>query len=211
VCDLANRRPNSGGLVTTFEYLAVLFSVVVGLAVAQTLQGLLRVMLHRESVTVSWPALVWTACVLQWAIFFWWSSGLNLVQVREWRFTALLWVLAYGSVLYFLLGLLYPDDIGEGFDMRGHFERNRVWFFGLFLGLGLIDAADTWYKLANGLWYGEHLVEYIAFLAVWLIGAGMSIRVRDPRFQVVTGLLFVAMTCYVAQQGAVIGVMLADF
>jgi len=197
--------------VTTFEYLAVLFSVVVGLAVAQTLQGLLRIMVHRESITISWPAVVWTAGILQWSIFFWWSSGLNLVQVREWRFTALLWVLAYGAVLYFLLGLLYPEDIGEGFDMRVHFERNRVWFFGLFFGLGLIDAADTFYKLANGLWYGQYLAEYLAFLAVWLIGAGMSIRVRDPRFQVVTGLLFVAMTFYVAQQGAVIGFMLADF
>jgi len=117
VRDLPNRQPRGGVLVTTFEYLALLFSVVLGLAVAQTFEGLLRLILHRESVTVSWPALVWTAGVLQWAIFSWWSSGPNLVQVAEWRFTALLWALAYGAVLYFLLGLLYPDEIGEGFDM----------------------------------------------------------------------------------------------
>lgn len=120
--------------MTTFEYLGVLFSVVVGLAVTRTLRGLLRVVHHRKTIVVSWPALVWTAAILQWTLFFWWFSGLDLARLEAWRFTTLLFVLAYGSALFFLLGLLHPDDAGPDFDMRAHFEGVRPWFFGVFLG-----------------------------------------------------------------------------
>ena len=196
--------------MTTFEYLAVLFSVVVGLALAQTLQGLLRLVQYRESVSVSWPALIWTAAVLQWAVFFWWFSGLNLAQAEEWHFSGLLFVLAYGAVLFFLLGLLYPNELGQGFDMRAHFDHNRPWFFGAFLGLGLLDVVDTWFKLANGLssLSGRRLVEYIAFLAIWLVSGATAIRVKHAGFVGLAGLLFIVMTYYIAMQTPVMGVML---
>ena len=136
--------------MTTFEYLAVLFSVVVGLAVAQTLRGVLRIVQHRRTMHIYWPTLVWTAAVLQWTIFFWWFSAFGLAQLEVWRLTTLLFVLAYASTLFFLLGLLHPDDAGASFDMQAHFEDNRAWFFGVFLGLGVLDVADTLFKRATG-------------------------------------------------------------
>ncbi len=135
--------------MTTIEYLAVLFSVVVGLGVTQTLRGLLRLVRHRQT-RVYWPALIWTAAVLQWTIFFWWFQGFGLVGLDEWHMTTLFFVLAYGSTLFFLLGLLYPDDMGADFDMRAHFEETRPWFFGVFLVLGMLDVADTWFKQVSG-------------------------------------------------------------
>lgn len=99
--------------MTTFEYLAVLFSVVVGLALAQTLRGLLRIVHHRKTIVISWPTLIWTAAIVQWTVFFWWFSGLDLVRLEQWRFPTLVFVLAYGAALYFLLGLLHPDEVGS--------------------------------------------------------------------------------------------------
>lgn len=184
--------------MTTFEYLAVLFSVVVGLGVAQTLQGLLRILRHRGTTRISIPALVWTAAILQWTVFFWWFEGYNLVRLDEWRMTTLLFVLVYAATLFFLLGLLYPDDIGAGFDMRTHFEENRSWFFGVFLGLGLLDAADTVFKQIIGIGAAEGivLIEYSIFLGIWIVGAAACLRIRNGRLLGAIGLLYFVATLY---------------
>ncbi len=177
--------------MTTFEYLSVLFSLVVGLAVAQTLQGLLRVVRHRRTATVHLPVLIWTAAVLQWTVFFWWFTGYGLVGLDEWHLTTLLFVLLYGCTLFFLLGLLYPDDIGANFDMGAHFEDIRPWFFGLFTALGLLDLADTTLKqlLGTSAWEGRSLVEYSVFMGIWIVGSGVSSRIRSGRLVGAIGLL----------------------
>ena len=184
--------------MSTFEYLAVLFSVVVGLGVTQTLRGLLRIVQHRRTARVYWPALIWTAAILQWTLFFWWFSGYNLVRLEEWRMTTLMFVMAYGSALFFLLGLLYPEDMGADFDMQAHFEESRGWFFGVFLGLGILDVADTWFKQVNGTGAAEGsvLVAYSTFLAIWTASAAAALRVRDARIIGGMGLLYLVATLY---------------
>ena len=42
-----------------FSYLSVLFSIIVGLTVAEILQGFRHLLLLRERVRVYWPVLVW--------------------------------------------------------------------------------------------------------------------------------------------------------
>lgn len=125
----------------------------------------------------------------------------------EWRLTTLLFVLAYGSTLFFLLGLLYPEDIGANFDMRAHFLQIRTWFFGLFLVLGFMEAADTSFKLIVGTsaLAGRSAVEYMVFMAMWIIGAVVALRTRDPRLVGGIGLLFFLASLYIANRYA--GVM----
>ncbi len=186
--------------MSTFEYLSVLFSVVVGLAVAQTLQGLLRVVRHWRTVRIYWPALIWTAAIMQWTIVFWWFSGSGLGGLSEWQLPGLLFVLAYGSALFFLLGLLYPDDMGATFDMRGHFWEIRSWFFGIFLGLGLLELADTYLKVLQGTsaLRDTGAAAYLGFMAVWIGGAAVCLRSRDGRLVSAIGILFLLASLYVA-------------
>ena len=194
--------------MTTFEYLAVLFSVVVGLAVTQTLRGLLRIVQHRGTMRIYWPLLIWTAAILQWAVFFWWFSAFGLAQLEEWHLPILLFVLAYSSALYFLLGLLHPDDAGANFDMRAHFEENQVWFFGVFLGLGVLDVVDLWFKQVTGVstLSGQSLVEYSIFLGIWILGAAVLLRRRDGRLLGVSGLLYFVFALYITiRWGGVLG------
>jgi hypothetical protein len=184
--------------MTTFEYLAVLFSVVVGLGVTQALKGLLRIVQYRRTMRVYWPTLIWTAAVLQWTIFFWWFSGYSLVRLDEWRMTTLLFVLVYSSALFFLLGLLQPDDMAPDFDMRAHFEDTKGWFFGVFLGVGLLDVADTWLKQLSGTGASEggFLVLYSSFLGVWILSAAVALRVRSDRVLGGLGVVYLIATLY---------------
>ena len=159
---------------------------------------------------IYWPTLVWTAAVLQWTVFFWWFSAFDLPQLEVWRLTTLLFVLAYASALFFLLGLLHPDDAGAGFDMQAHFEDNRAWFFGVFLGLGVLDVADTLFKQATGVLNleGRYLVEYAAFLGVWLVGAAVSLRVRDGRLLGAVGVLYFLIVLYISMRSGAHGPLL---
>lgn len=185
--------------MTTFEYLAVLFSVVVGLAVTQTLRGLLRIVHHRRTVRIYWPTLIWTAALLQWTVFFWWFTGLDFSTLGEWRFSTLGFVLAYGAALYFLLGLLHPEGVGEDFDMKRHFERQRSWFFGVFVGVGLLDLGDTSIKAAAGtLTMPEELVMvYAIFMAIWMLGGILCLVLRDGRVAGTAGIVYFLFTIYV--------------
>lgn len=193
--------------MSTFEYLAVLFSVVVGLAVTHTLAAILRIVRYRKSIRIYWPTFLWTAVVLQWTVLFWWFSGLDLVQLQQWRFTTLLFVLTYGSALFFLLGLLHPEDIGSGFDMRSHFEENQSWFFGMFLALGLLDAVDTSYKLANDFSTlgGPLLVEYVVFMSIWIVGAAAALRVRRDWYLVTFAVIHLLLTFHMATRTVTMG------
>ena len=185
--------------VTTFEYFAVLFSMVVGLAVAKTLEGVLRIVQYRRTVKVSWPALLWTLAVLQWTIFFWWFTGYSLAGVEEWHFTTLLFVLLYSSALFLLLGLLYPHDIGPDTDLTAHFDENRQWFFSIFLGLGLLELTDMLIKRALGTSAvaGRGLTEYAAFMVMWIVGSAACLRPLARRTIVLVGVLMVLGGLYV--------------
>ena len=48
----------------TFDYLAVFFSIILGLAVTEILQGLRRLLIKRERVVLLLPALLWAGVLL---------------------------------------------------------------------------------------------------------------------------------------------------
>ena len=180
--------------MSVFEYLAALVSVVVGLAVAQTLGGILRLVHHRETSRPYWVPFVWTASLVVWTVFFWWFT-FSLSSLVEWRMRDLVFVLGYAAGLYFLLGLLYPDEMKDPFDMRRHFEANRSWFFGTFFLLGVFELGDTWIKLSLQLLPPSRfgMAFYGSFMALWLIGSVGAIRVRNPRYHAAFAVLFFVM------------------
>ncbi len=172
--------------MSVFEYLAALVSVVVGLAVAQTLGGILKLVHHRDTTRPYWVPFVWTASLIAWTVFFWWFT-FSLSGLVEWRMRDLLFVLSYAAFIYFLLGLLFPDEIRADFDMRQHFGANRSWFFGTLLCLGVFEVVDTWIKLSSELLpptpFG--MTFYGSFMAVWLVGSAAATRARSPRYDAV--------------------------
>lgn len=170
--------------MTVFEYLSALVSVVVGLAIAQTLRGLLRLVHHRTTAKWSWTPFIWTVSMMLWTVYFWWFT-FGLSQLDHWQMRDLFFVLAYGAALYFLLGLLFPDDVGDHFDMHEHFDATRPWFFGLLFALGVFELVDVWIKLSADMLQPSGLgwAYYFFFMATWLIGSGVAARVRRRSFQ----------------------------
>jgi hypothetical protein len=57
-----------------FSYLSVLISIILGLAIAQVLQGYRALLLARGRVRVDPAALIWSGLILLFAAQAWWAS-----------------------------------------------------------------------------------------------------------------------------------------
>ncbi len=127
--------------MSSFEYLATLVSIVAGLALTRALSGLARVAHFRTEIRNYGVHVAWTGSVVLWLVSFWWFT-FRLASVETWIIPLLLFVLLYGSVIYFLIAMLYPDELDPGTDMLEYLVENRAWFFVTFVGLGVLDLAQ---------------------------------------------------------------------
>jgi hypothetical protein len=114
-----------------FDYLSVLFSVIMGLALTQILQGYRALMLARSRVKVFWPALIWSALVVLIVAGAWWGM-FAMRTFNHWTFAMYAAVVVQITLIYLIAGLTIPDIPPEGpVDMRAMYFAHKGWFFGL--------------------------------------------------------------------------------
>jgi hypothetical protein len=127
----------------SFAYLAVMISIVLGLAAAHVLGSVARVINNRDKLVMYWPSLLWAATLFLLVAQLWWADA-SLRTYSAWSFGAFLVLLAQPAALYLLcaLNLPVPDD-ASAFDMHAAFMQNRSWFLGVLLVLiGLSFVKD---------------------------------------------------------------------
>ena len=106
-----------------------------------------------------------------------------------WVPALLFFVLIYASALFFLLALLYPDPIVEGFDSLVHLLDNRKWFFGTLFAVALLDLADTWIKHLYEL-PPPPLVPYIFLVSMWTVMSGIAMFVTNRLYHTFFAVIF---------------------
>jgi hypothetical protein len=120
--------------VESFNYLSVLISIILGLAIAQILQGVRGLVLTRSKVKRYTPTVIWTGVALLIAIQGWWAS-FSMHQQANWNFLALLTIVLQATSVYMVAALVLPDAKGDNtVDLREHYFAHRHWFFGALLG-----------------------------------------------------------------------------
>lgn len=118
-----------------FSYLSVLFSIILGLAITQILQGYRAILLARHRVVLHGPTLFWSAILLLTATQTWWSS-FGLVNVHSWTFLNFAVLLLQTAFLYMMAGLVLPDIPADAsVDLEAHYRREITPFFLLLLGM----------------------------------------------------------------------------
>jgi hypothetical protein len=69
--------------VDEFGYLSVIISVILGLSIAQLLQGMSQVINARDRVRIYWPSMAWTILLLLVDIQAWWAMfGYRNLHIR---------------------------------------------------------------------------------------------------------------------------------
>lgn len=163
-----------------FEYLTVLISVVIGLSVTSFLTNVVRIIHLRGDVTISWVQLLWSATILIWTIAFWWFTFV-LADQQQWTYPLFIFLLAYSTLLFFLMALLFPEGVPADHNYRTQFMRNRVWFFGALLLFLCVDVIDYLVKLDKDVSIVGHL-PYAAFVGPLIVLSLFALRTDNLVF-----------------------------
>ena len=160
--------------MSQFEYVAVLISIIVGLALTQLLRGIGRAVVTKGGPTVYWVHLVWTLYLfISTTLFWWWEFRL---ASASWGLTLYLVVIVYATLYFFASLVLQPGKIDGVSSYREYFYARRGWIFGLFISLIAWDFVDTLSKgtdhfLSFGIEYPIIFLSFIAASIVAIITA----------------------------------------
>jgi hypothetical protein len=170
--------------VDAFEYLSVLISIVLGLALTQLLTSSARLVQARGRVRVYWPVLVWIGTLLAVLVQSWWAM-FDLRDHAAWNVGQFALVLAHPTLLYFMTVLLLPDPDREGpIDLRANYFAQAPWFFSAMAGVIVVSllrpvAIDGEFPLD-----ADRLFQLVFLLAILVTAA-----VRRPRLHEAAALI----------------------
>ena len=131
-----------------FEYLGVLVSVVIGLAVTYLVNGVVDVIQRRGVAKVYWVHLAWVFFLLTWLVQFWWSFF--AWSQAEWSLELFMFFLAYAVTLSVVAGLLFERESLTA-DFRELFFKHSTWFFALQILANGLDVIEVNMKARAGI------------------------------------------------------------
>jgi hypothetical protein len=172
--------------MSVFEYILFIPGIVIGLAMANVLTGVGRVIHrlagHGPPIRLSGAHIGWVCGALQWIITAWWYSY-NWTEANEVTFAAFLFLIFYAIGIFVMCAILVPIDMDEVSDFGDYFLSMRKWFYGSYLLMILIDFADS---LAKGL---DNLLQlgpgYLSLRSVLLIGVIIGMRTENRLYHLV--------------------------
>jgi hypothetical protein len=170
-----------------FSYLSVLLSIILGLAIAQVLQGYRSVLLARGRVRLSAPVLIWSGLVLLFATQAWWAS-FGLRDRPHWDFLSFAIILLQMTLLYMLSAVIFPDVGGaDEIDLIDHFERHRIIFYALLIAMLVVS-------ILKDVVLDHHLpgTLNLSFHAMFIATCFVGLSLRGNRLQLAIALVAIA-------------------
>lgn len=180
--------------MTQFEYLSVLISIIVGLALTQLLSGAARLIQLRHRVSAHATTCCWMASMFLVNTQMWWAA-FERRAAADWNFFSFLLYLLMPIIGFLLSYLLVPQfEDGDAMDLSANFAENRPWFFGLLALLPCVSMVEEAVRFGGLDWNGD-----TAFRIVFAVVAAVASRVRSALFQFWIALFVLALVCgYVA-------------
>ena len=115
--------------MSSFEFVAVLFSVIIGLAISHLLAAVSDLVESSKRVKLYWITSIWIITVLIWDIFSWWGLW-ELQSLEFWDYPSFFLVVVNLSGLYLMTTLVLPQASGsKNIDLRQHYYSVRKIFF----------------------------------------------------------------------------------
>ena len=172
-----------------FSYLSVLISIILGLALAQLITGIGRLIQVRARVDLYWPSVVWACVLLVINVQSWWAM-FALGRVREWTFLEFLVVLLHPLALYLLAALALPDvtefNGAARINLKANYFNHSRGFFGAVM---VTIAASLARPFAFG---GRPAVADIVVQMLWFALAGAALVTRREGYHKLLAAVFPA-------------------
>jgi len=116
--------------VSPFEFICAFYSVVLGVAVAQLMTSVGRLLEVRDQVRTYWVHSLWVVIVLIVDVNSWWTMW-ELRSAKSWNFVSFSLLVGFVASIYLVTVLLFPripESEGQ-IDLDAHYYKNRRIFF----------------------------------------------------------------------------------
>lgn len=138
--------------MSTFEFVSVLLSIVISLAVAHLLTGVAQA-LKAKKVRFHWVLAGWQLFVFMLCVDYWFSVW-RLRDAQVWTLGLVLTWLMLAAITYIAAWLVVPDQDADGtMDFVAHAEANRRKYLGALLtwviGGAVVNGFTPSMELAN--------------------------------------------------------------
>jgi hypothetical protein len=157
--------------VNAFDYLTVLISIVLGLAIANVLTRLTAVVTARERVDFYWPPVAWAIWLFFISVQHWWAEW-GERHTAQWNFGTFWLELLIPVDLFVLTSLVLPEPENGKIDLGEWFLHNRSWFFAfLFLlpTLSIVGEIARSGRMASALNFGFLLLFAAITIAAYFV------------------------------------------
>jgi hypothetical protein len=153
--------------MSSFEFLSVFISVIVGLGMANMLTGAVQLLHRRHTIHFSVAHMAWTLFVFFMMVVYWWTVVFGWKDWEDWNVLLFLFLLLYAITLFLLSAILYPADIPESWDTLQHFIDIRRWFFAVEILWILCELTDTHLKDH----FDDFALPYFLMIGSWFAAA----------------------------------------
>ena len=133
--------------MTTFEYLSVFISIVIGLGVVRVLGGVAK-LLDRQESKAYWVHSTWVGYFIFWLPYFWWFE-FDWRHQTTWTFPVFFFVVIFAMLFYLAVAVLVPTREADYKDLESYFYRVRPRFFVLLTLIHIADVIDAFQKPGN--------------------------------------------------------------
>ncbi|HEV2122148.1 MAG TPA: hypothetical protein VGW38_05145 [Chloroflexota bacterium] len=177
--------------MTSFEFVFSLFSILLGLALAQVLRGFADVVEAGARIRIGLPTFLLALVVMADLTLFWrvvWQARGYMPDTS----TALFVSLLISGLYYFAAVLVFPRKIAGRSELDTHFLAQKGKVLGCLLAANLIAYAARYALMGRESfailsWVAS--LEVAAFVALCL--AGILVRGRNVSIAIVASLLFI--------------------
>ena len=173
--------------MSQFEYVAVLISIIAGLALAQILRGVGRMVTDKDGPAPYWVHLIWTLYLFLYIVaFWWWEFRLDTV---EWSLSLYFVIVIYATLLFFASLVIQPGELHGVDSYKDYYFLRRRWIFGLLIAVSLWDFADTYVK---GAAYFQSLgAVYPIIITMIIVGSVIAIVTTNEKFHKAFALVWI--------------------
>jgi hypothetical protein len=180
-----------------FEYLSVLISIILALAMTRVLGGVGEMLQARSQRHIYWVHVIWIInlflyLVVEWWIFYRWRNQ------QPWTFLLFIFVLIGPTLLYLASILLFPREaaLDESVDYKTHYYANHRAFFIIFGLYGPVDVVDTLLKGVPH--FLEQGPQYVVSTTVFIVGMTIAAITKNERYHQFYALFFLVQTIVIS-------------
>ncbi len=178
--------------MSTFEFVSVALSLVLGLGMTRLLLSAVYVFKARDRLVLNWTPALWALSIFLYQVQFWWAIYELSVVHNSWTLWEFTTLLVLALILFLAGALIFPDSNEEGFaSLSAYFDEDGRYAL---VAIVLYSVFAYW---ANWFLWGVSPVSVTGAVVTGnIVLAAAGFLVRDEKISLIIAIVFAALAAY---------------